>query len=104
YHAPCHLRAQNIGLRSRDLLKLTGAKVTVVAECSAIDGTWGLRVENYDKAKRVARKLADAIDRAGNPVVAGDCALANGGIVEDTGIEPLHPIQVLARAYGLPPG
>src|SRR5204863_8769681 len=64
YHAPCHLRAQNIGLRSRDLLKLTGAKVTVVAECSGIDGTWGLRAENFDASRKVAKKMAAAIERA----------------------------------------
>ena len=48
YHAPCHLRAQNIGLKSRDLMKLTGAKVTLVQQCSGIDGMWGLRAENAE--------------------------------------------------------
>ena len=42
YHAPCHLRAQNIGLKSRDLMKLTGAKISLVNRCSGIDGTWGV--------------------------------------------------------------
>lgn len=93
YHAPCHLRAQNIGLRSRDLLKLTGTKVTVLAECSGIDGTWGYRAENYESSRRVARKLTAGIERAGNDVVAGDCALANGGITQETGTVPLHPIK-----------
>ncbi len=63
YHAPCHLRAQNIGLKSRDLLKLTGTKVTVVAECSGIDGTWGYRAENYESARRVAKKMVAASRR-----------------------------------------
>lgn len=102
YHAPCHLRAQSIGLRSRDLMKLTGAKVTVVAECSGIDGTWGLRSENYDAARRVAAKMAKAIDKAGADVVAGDCSLANGGIRQETGQTPQHPLSVVARAYGIP--
>ncbi|MEL7209666.1 MAG: heterodisulfide reductase-related iron-sulfur binding cluster, partial [Actinomycetota bacterium] len=102
YHAPCHLRAQNIGLKSRDLLKLTGAKVTVVAECSAIDGTWGYRAENYEISRKVAAKMAKAIDKADDDVVAGDCHLANGGIVQETGREPRHPLQVVARAYGIP--
>src|SRR5436190_7016624 len=84
YHAPCHLRAQNMGLRSRDLLKLTGAKVTVVAECSGIDGTWGYRAENYESAKNVARKMTAGIERAGNDVIAGDCSLANTSILEET--------------------
>ncbi|MCB0997430.1 MAG: 4Fe-4S dicluster domain-containing protein [Acidimicrobiales bacterium] len=101
YHAPCHLRAQNIGLRSRDLMKLTGAKITVVAECSGIDGTWGLRAENLDMARGVAKKMAGAIERADAPVVAGDCSLANGGITLETGATPVHPLEVVARAYGL---
>src|SRR5690606_23651839 len=102
YHAPCHLRAQNIGLKSRDLLKLTGTKLTVVAECSGIDGTWGLRQENYEISRGVAKKMATAIDKADNEAVAGDCTLANGGIVQETGRIPLHPMQQLARAYGIP--
>jgi glycerol-3-phosphate dehydrogenase subunit C len=102
YHAPCHLRAQNIGLRSRDLMKLTGTRITLVAECSAIDGTWGYREQHYETSRKVARKMADAIDKAGNDVVAGDCNLANGGILQETGKLPVHPLQVVARAYGIP--
>jgi Fe-S oxidoreductase len=101
YHAPCHLRAQNIGLRSRDLLKLTGTKVTVVAECSGIDGSWGYRADNYDSAKKVAKKMTAGIERAGHDVIAGDCSLANTSILEETGTQPVHPLQVLARAYGI---
>jgi glycerol-3-phosphate dehydrogenase subunit C len=102
YHAPCHLRAQNVGLKSRDLIKLTGAKVAVVAECSGIDGTWGYREENYAAARKVASKMAKAIDKAGGDVVAGDCHLANGGIVQETGRTPQHPLSLVARAYGIP--
>jgi glycerol-3-phosphate dehydrogenase subunit C len=76
WHVPCHLRAQNIGYKSRDLMELTGATVTVVDKCSGIDGTWGYRAQNYD--------------------------LANGAIAEETGRRPVHPIQVIARAYGIP--
>ncbi len=103
YHAPCHLRAQNIGLRSRDLMKLTGTKLTVVAECSGIDGTWGLRAENLDLSRNAASKMAADIKRAGSEAVAGDCSLANGGIVLETGTEPIHPLSLVARAYGIEP-
>jgi len=102
YHTPCHLKAQNIGLKSRDLLKLTGAKVKLVQQCSGIDGMWGLRAENADISIPIARKLADEINRAGGDVVAGDCHLANTAITEQTGEEPLHPLQLIARAYGIP--
>jgi Fe-S oxidoreductase len=102
WHAPCHLRAQNIGFRSRDLIALTGARVTVVDKSSGIDGTWGYRPENYELARRVAQPMKQALDDAGGDVVAGDCHLANGAIFEETGRRPVHPIQVIARAYGIP--
>lgn len=102
YHAPCHLRAQNVGLKSRDLMKLTGTKLTVVAECSGIDGTWGLRATNVSIARGVAKKMATAIDKAGSEAVAGDCSLANGGIELETGKAPVHPLSFVARAYGIP--
>jgi Fe-S oxidoreductase len=102
YHTPCHLRAQSIGLKSRDLMKLTGAKITLVQECSGIDGMWGLRAENVDLSIPHAEKLGAAIDGAGAEVVAGDCQLANGAIIEQAHRVPLHPLQVMARAYGIP--
>ena len=102
YHAPCHLRAQNIGLKSRDLLKLTGAKIKLVQTCSGIDGMWGLRAENADLSMPIAKKLADEINAAEGDEVAGDCHLANTAINEQTGKAPSHPLQLLARAYGIP--
>jgi Fe-S oxidoreductase len=102
YHAPCHLRAQNIGLKSRDLLKLTGAKIKLVQTCSGIDGMWGLRAENADLSMPIAKKLADEITAADGDEVAGDCHLANTAINEQTGKAPSHPLQLLARAYGIP--
>ncbi|MDE3204569.1 MAG: 4Fe-4S dicluster domain-containing protein [Acidobacteriota bacterium] len=103
YHVPCHLQAQNIGLRSRDLMKLTGTKVTAVQKCSGIDGTWGLRSENFELSRRVAQPLKDGLEKAAAEVVTGDCQLANGAIVLETGVVPVHPLQFMARAYGIAP-
>jgi Fe-S oxidoreductase len=101
WQVACHYRAQQIGPKSRDLMKLTGAKVTMIERCSAIDGTWGLRAENVEMARRVAKPLMEAVDKADTDLVAGDCHLANTAMVEATGKVPSHPLQVLARAYGL---
>ena len=103
YHTPCHLRAQNIGLKSRDLIKLTGAKVKLVQQCSGIDGMWGLRAGNTDIAVPVAGKLGDEVREAAGEVVVGDCHLANTAIAEQTGSMPVHPLQLIARAYGIAP-
>jgi Fe-S oxidoreductase len=102
YHTPCHLRAQNVGLKSRDLIKLTGAKVTLVQQCSGIDGMWGLRAENAGISVPIAQKLGDLVNKANGEVVAGDCHLANTAITEQTGRQPLNPLQLIARAYGIP--
>ncbi|MEO5900245.1 MAG: heterodisulfide reductase-related iron-sulfur binding cluster [Ilumatobacteraceae bacterium] len=102
YHTPCHLKAQNAGLKSRDLLKLTGAKIKLAQQCSGIDGMWGLRAANERISISIGRKLADEIERAGSEVVVGDCHLANTAITEQTGAVARHPLQVLARAYGIP--
>jgi glycerol-3-phosphate dehydrogenase subunit C len=101
YHTPCHLKAQNVGLKSRDLIKLTGARVTLVQQCSGIDGTWGLRAENTRISVPMAQDLAAQIRAADGEVIAGDCHLANTAITEQTGRQPLHPLQLLARAYGI---
>ena len=90
-----------MGLKSRDLIKLTGTKITLVAECSGIDGTWGLREENMEMSRKVASKMAGAIEKAGSEAVAGDCSLANGGIRLETGADPVHPLTLMARAYGI---
>lgn len=101
WHAACHYRAQQMGPKSRDLMALTGARVTTVERCSAIDGTWGLRAENVEMARRIAVPLMDTVRETPTDVVAGDCHLANTAIREATHQVPVHPIQVLAQAYGL---
>jgi Fe-S oxidoreductase len=101
WHAACHYRAQQIGPKSRDLMALTGAKVELVERCSAIDGTWGLRAENVEMAHKIAKPLMERVEEAESELVTGDCHLANTAIREATGKVPVHPVQVLARAYGL---
>ena len=102
YHTPCHLRAQNIGLKSRDLMKLTGAKIKLVQQCSGIDGMWGLRAENAHLSLPIGEKLGQMVKDAGGDIVTGDCHLANTAINEQTGSKPVHPLQMIARAYGIP--
>ncbi|HEV3266433.1 MAG TPA: heterodisulfide reductase-related iron-sulfur binding cluster [Acidimicrobiales bacterium] len=101
YHVACHLQAQQIGLKSRDLLKIAGVGATLVQRCSGIDGTWGYRAENYELARLVAQPLKREVEAAGNQVVCGDCHLANGSIEQETGTRPIHPMQLMARAYGI---
>jgi glycerol-3-phosphate dehydrogenase subunit C len=73
-----------------------------VQQCSGIDGLWGYRAGNEDISVPIARKLGEQIVQADGDVVAGNCLLANTAIAEQTGLVASHPLQVLARAYGIP--
>jgi glycerol-3-phosphate dehydrogenase subunit C len=103
YHLPCHLKVQNIGFKSRDLLALTGAKVTMVEKCSGHDGTWAMKAEYFAESMKVGQKLFDGLAGAGAELVASDCPLAGVQIRQGMGVPVLHPIEVLRNAYGLPP-
>jgi len=101
YHAPCHLRAQNVGLRARDLLsRLAGAEVTLVDACSGVDGTWGMQARFHAESLKVAAPMLRRIDESGAEHVATDCPLAALRIREGLGREALHPVVLLHRAYG----
>jgi glycerol-3-phosphate dehydrogenase subunit C len=101
YHAPCHLRAQNVGFPTRALLKLAGAEVEVIDACSGVDGTWGMQARFYAESQAVATKLVTRIEQAEPDEIATDCPLAALRIEERTGRKPLHPVRLLQRAYGL---
>jgi len=102
YHFPCHLKAQNIGYKSRDLMSLIpGAEVQVVEKCSGMDGTWGLKGKYFDLSLKVGTKLFNDIRDAKAETAVSDCPLAQIQIEQGTGMKALHPVEVIARAYGL---
>ena len=102
YQIPCHLRDQNIGYKSRDLLQLIPeTRVQVIERCSAHDGTWGIKTEYFESSLRTARPLFRDIEESGADAVATDCPLAGNQIEQGTGRRPLHPIQLLRKAYGI---
>jgi glycerol-3-phosphate dehydrogenase subunit C len=100
YHVPCHLKAQGIGFRSRDLMRtIPGAAITTVDACTAHDGTWAMKKEFFELSLKAGAKAFDGMRTAEAHVMATDCPLAAVQIEQATGTRPLHPIEVLARAY-----
>jgi len=105
YHAACHLRAQKIGYPAARLLGLLpDTEVEIVEQCSAVDGTWGMKAQHYEMGRRYAQKMARGIDAVEPAVVVTDCALAGRRILAENARTPLHPVEALAQAYGIYPG
>ena len=102
YHLPCHLKSQNIGFRSKQLLEMIpGTEVKMIEACSGIDGTWGMKKEFNDLALQVAKPLFESVKEAQPDRVVTDCPLAGLQIERGTGHKTSHPAEVLRDAYGL---
>src|SRR5262245_31284412 len=102
YHQPCHLKYQAIGSKSIELLRLAGAQVVFVDKgCSGHDGAWAMKKEYFDLAQRVARGLSCGVNESNADIVATDCSLAGLQIRQGTARVTAHPIEVLAKAYGI---
>jgi len=104
YQVPCHLRVQNIGLKTRDVLQLVpGTEVRAIERCSGHDGTYGVKKEFAAVSRKIARPVARQVDSAAAAHFTSDCPMAAEQIaaIAESGAEPTHPIQLLRRAYGL---
>jgi Fe-S oxidoreductase len=100
YHAPCHLRAQAIGFKGRDLIRLIpGVEARSVLECCGHDGTYAMKVEGYEVSQRVGKKAFEDMKDASAEVWVTECPLAAVQFQQHAGHKPLHPMTVLARAY-----
>jgi Fe-S oxidoreductase len=99
---PCHLKVQDIGFKSRDLLQLIpGSEVVTVEKCTGHDGTWSMKTEYFPMSMKIGKPVFEAIERERPDRVATDCNLAGIQIRQGTGKTPKHPIQLVAEAYGL---
>jgi glycerol-3-phosphate dehydrogenase subunit C len=100
YHAPCHLRAQGVGFKGRDLLKkLPGVELRTVLECCGHDGTYAMSVAGFAPAARIGKRAFDGMRDATGTLWSTDCPLAAIQFQQHAGIKPLHPMSILARAY-----
>src|SRR5207247_10622013 len=77
YHAPCHLRAQAVGFKGRDLLRrIPGVSPSTVMECCVQDGTHAMTVEGFEPSARIGKKAFDGMQEGEAEVWATDCPLA----------------------------
>ncbi len=101
YHVPCHLKVQNIGFQTRDLLKLIpGAEVTAIQQCSGHDGSFSMKEEYYQISLDAGKKLFKAIEKEPAAMVASDCSLAHLHIDQGAHKDAVHPIEIVYKAMG----
>ena len=104
YHVACHQRVQNIGLKTRDVLKLVpDTEVTVIERCSGHDGTYAVKREFHETAMKIVRPVASRVKAAAPDHYTSDCAMAarhiENGLGDGTRAET--PMTLLRMAYGL---
>ncbi len=100
YHAPCHLRAQAVGFKGRDLLrKIPGVVPKTVMECCGHDGTYAMKVESFESSAKIGKKAFDGMSSSNSEVWSTDCPLAAIQFKQFAGVKPMHPMTILAKAY-----
>jgi glycerol-3-phosphate dehydrogenase subunit C len=104
-HLACHARAQNMGPKAAEMLKMIpGTPVDVIERCSGHGGTFGVVTPTHDVGVKVGRPVFRAANTQKRGHIVSDCPLAAQHIVAHTETEartPEHPIQIMARAFGL---
>ena len=103
YHQPCHLKAQQAGNPAVQLLReIPGVEVVdLAAGCCGMAGTFGMKTGTYDLSLQVGRPLFDRVAEVAPDVLASECSTCRMQLVHATGIDTVHPITLLAEAYGV---
>jgi len=105
YHMPCHSKAQGVGYRTLELLRMLPDSTVHFLDkgCSGMDGTWGMKKEFFDLSLKVGKGLIEGVKEAKADKVVTDCPLAALQIEQGTGLKPVHILEVLQECYGLEP-
>ena len=104
YHVACHLRVQNIGLKTKDVLELVpDTTVKAIERCAGHDGTYGVRAESFPNSMKIGRPVFRQITEQAADHYASDCPIAckhleNGTALAHPGE---HPLALLRKAYGI---
>ncbi|MFT7090533.1 MAG: Fe-S oxidoreductase [Candidatus Azotimanducaceae bacterium] len=104
WQVACHLRVQNIGYKTRDILNLVpDTNVTAIERCSGHDGTYAVKKETREKSSKIARPVVRQVEKQAPQHFISDCPMASTHIANLTDMvsEPEHPMTLLRIAYGL---
>lgn len=102
YHQPCQYRAHRIGSPALEIMQLIPELKIIEghADCCGIAGTYGYKKEKYEISMAVGQPLYDFILDVGGPLAVCDSETCRWQITHGTGIPSIHPVELLAAAYG----
>ena len=105
YHLPCHQKALGPDVPAVRLLRLVpGLQVEMMEKgCSGMAGTWGLKRKNYLRSLKMGLSLINAIRSPTIQAGATECSTCKMQMEQGTTKPTIHPIKILAMAYGLMP-
>jgi Fe-S oxidoreductase len=104
YQVACHLRVQNIGYKTRDILNLIpNTEVAAIERCSGHDGTYAVKKETRAKSLKIAKAVVRQVEKKEPQHFTSDCPMAGvqiASLTENIDAAP-HPISLLRLAYGI---
>jgi Fe-S oxidoreductase len=105
YHQPCHVKALQAGAPGENLLRLIPGLVVERTEnsCSGMAGTFGLKRENYRASLRAGRALIGSLRSPRLQAGTTECSACKIQMEQGAGKPTIHPVKLLALAYGLMP-
>ncbi len=105
YHQPCHLRSLQVGSPGENLMRLIPGLNVVTTDkgCSGMAGTFGLNHQNYRSSLRAGLELITCLRDPRYQAGTTECSACKIQMEQGTTKPTLHPIKVLAQAYGLTP-
>ncbi|MCO6412358.1 MAG: Fe-S oxidoreductase [Thiogranum sp.] len=104
YHVPCHLRVQNIGLKTRELLQLVpDTAVEAIERCSGHNGTYAVKKEFHEISMQIAKPVVTRVEKSDADHYCSDCPMAGHQIENGLTVrkQPEHPLKLLRMAYGI---
>lgn len=105
YHMPCHQRALGVGSPSENLLHLVPQlRINRLEKgCSGAAGTYGMKHKNYRSSLRAGAELISTMRDGSFRIGATECCTCKMQMEQATTKPTVHPIKLLALAYGLMP-
>ena len=105
-HISCHSRAQNIGQKATELLRMIpNLKLDVIERCSGHGGSWGVKKNNFQMALKVGKPVSRKAIQNKNKYIVSECPLAGTHIkqgmdkIEKNDTEALsHPLEIFIKS------